>query len=87
MEKKYKNCQSCRMPRKQDPQVGGINSDGSKSLMYCSYCYQNGVFTQPDFTAQQMKEFCIEKMVEMKIPRLAAKFLAIGIPRLERWRK
>ena len=87
MGKNYKNCQSCGMPLKQDPQSGGTNADGSKSLMYCSYCYQNGAFTRPDFTAQQMKAFCTEKMVEMKMPRFVAKFLAMGIPRLERWRK
>jgi hypothetical protein len=74
------------MPMKKDPQNGGTNADGSKSVMYCSYCYPNGAFTQADFTAQQMKAFCTEKMIEMKIPRLLAKFLAMGIPKLERWR-
>ena len=87
MDKKFKNCQSCGMPLKQDPQGGGINHDGSKSFMYCSYCYQKGKFTQPDFTVQQMKELRIEKMVEMKMPRFVAKFLSMEIPNLERWRK
>lgn len=31
MEKKYKNCQSCGMPMKKDPQSGGTHADGSKS--------------------------------------------------------
>ena len=74
------------MPLKQDPEKGGSEADGSKSLMYCSYCYQNGEFTHPEFTAEQMKAFCNEKMVEMKMPRLLAKFFAMGIPRLERWK-
>ncbi|MCX6252229.1 MAG: zinc ribbon domain-containing protein [Bacteroidetes bacterium] len=29
---------------KKDPQQGGTNSDSTKNLMYCSYCYSNGVF-------------------------------------------
>lgn len=33
-----------------------------------------------------MKEFCTQKMVEMKIPRLLAKFRAMHVPRLERWK-
>jgi len=74
------------MPLKQDPAAGGTNADGSKSLMYCSYCYQEGQFTRPDFTAQQMKELVVEKLVEMKFPRFVAKFFAMGIPRLERWK-
>jgi hypothetical protein len=86
MEKVYKNCQSCGMPLKRDPQNGGTHADGSRSIMYCSYCYQDGAFTQPDFTAQQMKAFCTEKMIEMKMPKFVAKFFAKGIPRLERWR-
>lgn len=47
---------------------------------------QTGVFTQPEISVLQMKEFCTQKMVEMKIPRFLAKFYAMGIPRLERWR-
>lgn len=87
MEKSYKNCQSCGMPLKHDPEKGGTNSDGSRSLMYCSYCYQKGKFTQPDFTADEMKKFCKEKMKEMNIPGFVAAILASGIPKLERWKK
>ncbi len=36
MEKKYKNCQSCGIPMKKDPELGGTNADDSKSLKYCS---------------------------------------------------
>lgn len=49
-------------------------------------CYQDGAFTQPDFTARQMKAFCTEKMVEMKFPRFVAKFFTKGIPKLKRWK-
>lgn len=52
--KAYKNCQSCGMPLKKSPNGGGTNADGSKSTMYCSYCYDSGKFTQPDITATQM---------------------------------
>ena len=86
MSKTYKYCQSCSMPLKKDEQGGGTNADGSKSLMYCSYCCQDGKFTQPDITAKEMKTFVKKKMVEMGFPGFLASFFTVGIPRLERWK-
>ena len=51
MEKHYKDCQSCGMPLKKSPNGGGSNADGSISKMYCAYCYENGKFVNPDWTA------------------------------------
>lgn len=86
MEKKHKLCQSCMMPLDKDPKQGGTNADGSKSTTYCSYCYQNGKFTQPNITATEMREFVVNKMVEMKYPRFVAKFMTAGMNNLERWK-
>jgi len=86
MEKIYKNCQSCGMPMKKDPKQGGSNADGSKNKMYCSYCYENGEFTQPDITAKEMQEFVKGKMKEMGIPGFLAGLFAKGIPKLDRWK-
>ena len=84
--KKNKYCQSCGMPMKKDLNGGGLNADGSRNEKYCSYCYQQGAFTQPDFTALEMQAFCKEKMKEMGFPGFLAGFFAKGIPRLERWK-
>ncbi|ETR73056.1 MAG: hypothetical protein OMM_07176 [Candidatus Magnetoglobus multicellularis str. Araruama] len=73
------------MPMKKDPDQGGTNADGSKSLKYCSYCYQSGNFTQPNFTVRQMQDFCIDKMKEMGMPRFLAWIFTRSIPKLERW--
>ena len=86
MEKVFKNCQSCGMPLKKDPQIGGSNADGSISKKYCSYCYANGKFAQADFTADQMQELVKNKMKEMGFPGFMAKMLVKGIPKLERWK-
>ena len=87
MSRTYKNCQSCGMPLKQDPKGGGSNTDGSTSTMYCSYCYENGEFTEPDFTAEQMKALVKDKMKEMGFPGFLAGFFSMGIPKLERWKQ
>lgn len=80
-----KYCQSCGMPMKRDPETGGTNVDGTKNLTYCSFCYQNGEYTQPDFTAKQMQDFCIKKMQEMNMPKLVGWFFTRNIPKLSRW--
>ena len=86
MKKTYRHCQSCAMPLRHDPQHGGTETDGTKSTMYCSYCYQNGKFNDNFKTPAEMQEFCKKKLVEMKFPRIAAWLFTRGIPKLERWK-
>lgn len=87
MEKTHTNCQSCGMPMRKSPGGGGMNADGTKSAMYCSYCFENGQFKQPDMTVQQMQNFVKGKMKEMGIPGFLAGFFTKRIPRLERWKR
>ena len=50
-----KFCQSCSMPLELHGQdVRGSEKDGSQSQIYCSYCYVNGAFVEPDITFEQM---------------------------------
>lgn len=83
----YKNCQSCGMPMKKDPQQGGTNSDGTKNLMYCSYCYANGTFSKLDMTMDEMKTLVKEKLKEMGFPGFITGWFTKGIPKLKRWKK
>lgn len=83
----FKNCQSCAMPLKKDPQGGGSEVDGSTSPKYCSYCYENGKFKQPDITAAQMQAFVKSKLQELGFPGFIAGFFTKGIPKLERWKR
>ncbi|MEZ5195505.1 MAG: zinc ribbon domain-containing protein [Bacteroidales bacterium] len=86
MEKKYKNCQSCGMPLSKDPEKGGLESDGTKNKLYCSYCYVDGKFVNPDITVDEMKILVKGKMKEMGFPGFIAGFFTKGIPKLERWK-
>lgn len=85
--KTYKNCQSCGMPLSKDPQKGGTNTDGSRSTMYCSYCYEQGTFKQADWTVTQMQAFVKTKIKEMGwfMGLFAGPFVK-NIPNLERWK-
>ena len=69
-----------------DPDGGGSEADGTRSTRYCSHCYKDGNFAQPDITVDEMKQIVKEKMAEMKIPGFMGWFFTRGIPKLERWR-
>ena len=86
MEKVYKNCQSCGMPLSKDENGGGTNKDGSKNTMYCSHCYIDGEFTQPNCTVSEMQESVLGKMKEMGFPKFIGMLFTRGIPKLERWK-
>lgn len=82
----YRNCQSCGMPLKRDEHGGGTEADGSRSTMYCSHCYQKGLFVLPDISVEQMQGRVAQKMADMGIPRFIGGFFTRGIPKLARWR-
>lgn len=86
MSETYKNCQSCSMPLNKDKNGGGTNADGSKSNMYCSMCYTNGQFNNPEIdSAEKMQAFVKVKLKEMGFPGFIAGFFTKGIPKLKRW--
>lgn len=82
----YKNCQSCGMPLKRDEKGGGTNADGTKSPIYCSHCLQQGRFTMPDMTIDEMQQRVKGKLKEFGFPGFLAGFFTRGTPRLERWK-
>jgi hypothetical protein len=79
-------CQSCGMPLTADPKGGGSEADGSLSTEYCSLCYVNGKFHQPDMSMEEMRALIIQKLQEKGYPRFIARFFTLGLDRLKRWR-
>jgi hypothetical protein len=79
-------CQSCGMPLQNESDFG-TNADGSPNHEYCNYCFQNGAFTQPEITKDEMIEKVAGMMVAMNImPEDQAKSLVTTfIPTLKRW--
>jgi len=78
-------CQSCGMPMKRDEQGGGSEYDGTRSLRYCSHCYVDGKFTQPDLTVEQMQQLVRGKLEEFGVPHLLSGLFTRTIPKLARW--
>jgi hypothetical protein len=86
MERVYKNCQSCGMPMKRDEHGGGTHADGSKSVMYCSHCYEGGQFTVRNITVDDMKERVRGKMKQIGFPGFMAGLFTRNLHKLERWK-
>lgn len=87
MSETHKNCQSCGMPLKRDLKGGGTNADGSRSTMYCSYCYEHGAFTYQGTSVEEFQEFCKEKMIEGGHSKFISWLFTRGMKRLGRWEK
>ena len=78
-------CQSCAMPMEKLEDFG-TNVGGNQNKEYCRYCYQNGKFTEPDITREQMIEKCAGIMRQMHIPETQIEQTKKFIPMLKRWR-
>ncbi len=78
-------CQSCSLPM--DPGFFGTNVDGSENHEYCRFCWEKGVFVEPELTLAGMIEKSMSHMVRvLQFPEAKAKELANQmIPTLKRW--
>ena len=79
-------CQSCSMPLSK-PELLGTEKDGSPKKNYCKYCYQNGQFTNPNLTLEEMKIKVKDQMGKMKIDDETITIAVDSLPNLKRWRK
>jgi hypothetical protein len=86
MDTTYKNCQSCGMPLSRDEKGGGTETDGTRSMMYCSHCYEMGRFTLPNITLEEMKELVKNKVKQFGFPGFLAGLFTRNIGKLERWK-
>jgi len=77
-------CQSCTMPI-DNIENRGTEKDGSKSNLYCKYCYQDGVFTDPDMTMEQMKNIVLSQMRKLNLADNIIQQSLKNLPHLKRW--
>ncbi len=81
-------CQSCCMPLEK-PEDFGTAANGFRINDYCHYCFNDGVFTEPNMTMQAMIDKCVSIMAQKGImPEAQAKALMLEvIPKLKRWQR
>jgi len=64
----------------------GSESDGSKSEKWCSLCYENGAFIDPDCTLEEMVTI-VDRALQEQGAWFGMRWMARKqIPSLERWR-
>ncbi|HMS40410.1 MAG TPA: zinc ribbon domain-containing protein [Pyrinomonadaceae bacterium] len=82
-------CQSCGMPIAEEFGNFGTNADGTNTKDYCSFCFSNGYFTNPNQTMEEMIASSVENMAQdLQMPLEQATNLANSfIPTLGRWQK
>lgn len=88
MDRAYRQCQSCGMPLKKDLKGAGSEKDGTLSKMYCSSCYQDGAFKNPEMSLQEMQTLVDDVLKnEMKWWKFFRWLAVKQIPSLARWKK
>ena len=81
-----KICQSCMQPMHFETDFG-TNADGSRSEDYCTLCWSDGAFTNPDATMQDVINYRAPSMVNMIIdPEQGRKLVTEWISALKRWK-
>lgn len=80
----YTYCQSCGTPIDQ-AELMGTEKDGSKSTIYCTYCYQDGEFADPDMTMEEMKEHLTTELRKMHATETAIARAVARLRHLSRW--
>ncbi len=88
-EKNNKNCQSCGMPISKDQNGGGTEKDGSKSKLYCSFCYANGEFVGGNVSLEAFSKMTQKGMIEGGQNRFFAWLFSrpFMLGHLARWKK
>ena len=69
------------------PGIFGTLANGKETQEYCSFCFQNGKYTNPEATMHGMIENSVKIMTKkMAIPEERAREIADAtIPHLKRW--
>jgi len=82
-----KFCQSCMLPRDHDQFNKATEANGDTNELYCSLCYDKGVFSQPEITnAKQMQDFVKDILKKQGYGWLKRWFYTMSIPQLKRWK-
>lgn len=79
-----KECQSCGSSF--GDRTAGSNADRTKSIEYCKRCYQDGSFTEPDISLEQMIKKVDGKLKAWWIPSFLRRIRLRRIPKLKRWK-
>lgn len=70
-----------------NPENRGTEKDGSKSELYCKYCYHDGAFMNPEMSLEGMKSLVVTQMNKMNLPENIIQLSVKTLHGLQRWSK
>lgn len=81
-------CQNCGMPlhTKKAGDCRGTELDGSPSELWCSLCYSQGEFIDPNCTLEQMQDIVEQALKEQGSNKIFRWLARKQIPTLGRWK-
>jgi len=85
--KKVTMCQSCGLPFNEEHERFMTKEPDGSICIYCTNCYQDGKFTDPDITMEEMIEMLVPILGESMGEEEARKELTTLLPTLKRWKK
>ena len=78
-------CQSCGIPLDNET-LKGTEKNGLKNEEYCKFCYDQGGYTNPNLTLDELKETVEIQMKKLKLPDDAIEDALNILPNLNRWK-
>ncbi len=84
-KKKYTVCQSCGTPFSKNKNNYFKITGGSYSVKYCTDCFQDDGFKEPDLTLEEMKQKLHAKLQSIGMPGNLERFTD-RLHTLERWK-
>ena len=78
-------CQSCGIPLDTDA-IKGTEKNGLKNQEYCKFCYDQGGFTNPNLTLDEMKKTLENQMRKLKLSDEMIQEAVSILPPLNRWK-
>lgn len=86
-----KVCQSCGMPLKANQgDFRGTEADGTRSELFCTKCYLQGKYTDPNLTKEQLIEITYREIDKSEMSKfrkwLIKKVYPMQLNSLVRWR-
>jgi hypothetical protein len=84
-KRKYAVCQSCGMPFSKNKNNYFRITNGFYDVKYCTDCFQNDRFTEPNLTIDEMKQKLMNKLRAAGMPGNLNRFTE-RLHTLERWK-
>jgi hypothetical protein len=84
---KDKNCQSCGIILSSDVKYTNTTEEEKKRIKYCSNCYSNEQFIEPNLTYYEMRDKIKSRLQELGANKVQIFFYLTRIKSLDRWRK